>query len=97
MTGRSTTFDNYSTQEFTLRWSQAGGPFREIVRQQWHFSPHGSTIEVEDYQIDLERASVLELTLSLISSQTKLSQLWPRGAWHKRQAASACNVANFKT
>jgi len=51
------------TQEFTLRWSQAGGPFTEIVRQQWSFSPHGSTIEVEDYQVDLERASVLELTL----------------------------------
>ena len=32
------------TQEFTLRWSaEPGGPFREIVRQQWSFSPHGST------------------------------------------------------
>jgi hypothetical protein len=31
------------TQEFTLRWSQVGGPFREIVRQQWSFSPQGSS------------------------------------------------------
>ena len=51
------------TQEFTLRWSQAGGPFREIVRQQWNFSPQGSSSEVEDYQVQLENVSVLELTL----------------------------------
>jgi hypothetical protein len=52
------------TQEFTLRWSaEPGGPFREIVRQQWSFSPHGSTSEVEDYQVDLESVSVLELAL----------------------------------
>ncbi len=31
-------------QEFTIRWSAAeGGPPREIVRQQWNFSPAGST------------------------------------------------------
>ena len=51
------------TQEFTLRWSRAGGPFQEIVRQQWSFSPQGSTSEVEDYQVDLDSVSVLELTL----------------------------------
>src|SRR6266849_7319424 len=51
------------TQEFTLRWSQAGGPFREIVRQQWNFSPQGSTSEIEDYQVQLEKVSALELTL----------------------------------
>jgi len=52
------------TQEFTLRWSpEADGPFREIVRQQWSFSPHGSTSEVEDYQIDLDSVRVLELAL----------------------------------
>ena len=52
------------TQEFTLRWSaEPGGPFREIVRQQWSFSPHGSTSEVEDYQVGLDSVSVLELAL----------------------------------
>src|SRR5713101_2886628 len=52
------------TQEFTLRWSaESGGPFRDIVRQQWSFSPHGSTSEVEDYQVDLDSVSVLELAL----------------------------------
>src|SRR6266436_6206662 len=52
------------TQEFTLRWSdEAAGWFREIVRQQWNFSPQGSTSEVEDYQVQLEKVSALELTL----------------------------------
>ena len=52
------------TQEFTLQWSpESGGPFRDIVRQQWTFSPHGSTSEVEDYQVDLDSVSVLELAL----------------------------------
>jgi hypothetical protein len=51
------------TQEFTLRWSDPAGPFREIVRQQWTFSPQGSTSEVEDYQVQLQNLSVLELTL----------------------------------
>jgi len=52
------------TQEFTLRWSSAGGgPTREIVRQQWNFSPKGSTTEVEDYEVNLESVSVLELAV----------------------------------
>ena len=52
------------TQEFTLRWSdEAAGPFKEIVRQPWNFSPQGSTSEVEDYQVQLKNLSVLELTL----------------------------------
>jgi hypothetical protein len=34
-----------------------------IVRQQWNFNPQGSTREVEDYQVQLENLSTLELTL----------------------------------
>ena len=52
------------TQEFTIRWSSAaGGPTREIVRQQWNFSPAGSTMEIEDYVVELEAVAVLELTI----------------------------------
>jgi uncharacterized protein (DUF736 family) len=52
------------TQEFTLRWSSAAGaPPKEIVRQQWNFSPAGSTTEVEDYSIDLNAVSMLELAI----------------------------------
>jgi len=50
------------TQEFTIRWSPAqGGPTREVVRQQWTFSPGGSTREVEHYDVNLEGVAVLEL------------------------------------
>ncbi len=52
------------TQEFTISWSSAaGGPSKEIVRQQFNFSPAGSTTEMEDYTIDLEDVSVLELAI----------------------------------
>ena len=52
------------TQEFTLRWSSAhGGTPKEIVRQQWSFSPAGSTSEIEDYQVSLDDLSVLELAI----------------------------------
>ena len=52
-------------QEFTLQWSaEPGGPFSEIVRQQWSFSPQGgSTNEVEDYHVQLNNLSVSELIL----------------------------------
>ena len=53
------------TQEFTLRWSPAsGGSHREIVRQQWNFSPSGSTMEIEEYVVDLAAVSVLELSIN---------------------------------
>ena len=41
--------------------SRARRAFREIVRQQWSFSPQGSTSEIEDYQVSLDNVSVLEL------------------------------------
>jgi hypothetical protein len=52
------------TQEFTVRWaSRSEEPLEEIVRQQWNFSPGGSTAEMEDYAIDLKGVSILELTI----------------------------------
>lgn len=57
--------DDGRTQEFTLRWGTAEDqPTREIVRQQWTFSPGGSTHENEDYRVDLWGVTVLELTIS---------------------------------
>ncbi len=53
------------TQEFVLRWApDRNQPFREIVRQQWTFSPQGSNIELEDYQVNLDAAGVLELIVN---------------------------------
>jgi hypothetical protein len=55
------------TQEFVLRWSPDGGrsfgSFREIVRQQWNFSPPNSIREVEEYQVELSDVTVLELVI----------------------------------
>ena len=52
------------TQEYVLRWSPDGGQsFREIVRQQWNFSPQGATSETEDLHVELPAVTVLELTI----------------------------------
>ena len=52
------------TQEFVLRAaSNAGGPFREIVRQQWNFSAPTSTREIEEYSVELPKVALLELII----------------------------------
>jgi hypothetical protein len=52
------------TQEFVLRWSLAGGDsFREIVRQQWNFSPPETQREGEKYQVELSEVTILELII----------------------------------
>jgi hypothetical protein len=49
-------------QEFTLRWSSDKGlSYTTIVRQQFFFSPSGATREVEDYTVDLNGATDVEL------------------------------------
>jgi ribosomal protein S13 len=52
------------TQEFVLRWFSDGGhSFREIVCQQWNFSPPETIREIEDYQVELLNVTVLELVI----------------------------------
>jgi hypothetical protein len=52
------------TQEFVLRWSSDGeSSLKEIVRQQWNFSPPGSIREVEEYQVHPSNVTVLELVI----------------------------------
>jgi hypothetical protein len=56
--------ENTRTQEFVLRSSQDQGvSFREIVRQQWNFSPPDSIREIEDYTVDLYEVTQLELII----------------------------------
>jgi hypothetical protein len=53
------------TQEFVLRWSSDGGNLiKEIVRQQWNFSPRESTLESEKYQVELSGVTLLELVIN---------------------------------
>jgi hypothetical protein len=52
------------TQELVLRWSPDGGrSFREIVRQQWNFTPPNTIREVEEYRVELSGVTVLELVI----------------------------------
>jgi len=53
------------TQEFVLRGSSDGGrSFREIVRQQWNFSPPETVRELQEYQVELSDITVLELIIT---------------------------------
>src|SRR5436305_4761783 len=57
--------ENARTQEFVLRWSPDGGSsVKEVVRQQWNFSPPESIREVEEYQVELSGVTVLELVIN---------------------------------
>ena len=68
------------TQEFLLRWSPDGGQsYLEIVRQQYNFSPPEAARELEDYDVDLDGVTVLELRIlpdiSGGSARASLAQL----------------------
>ena len=68
------------TQEFVLRWSPDGGQsYQEILRQQYNFSPPVAAHEVEDYDIDLDGVTALELRIvpdiSGGSARASLAQL----------------------
>ncbi len=52
------------TQEYVLRWSPDGGKsYREIVRQQWNFSPQGANSQTEDLHVELSEVTVIELSI----------------------------------
>jgi hypothetical protein len=56
--------ENSRTQEFVLRWSpDIESSFRQIVRQQWNFSPPDSVRETEDYAVEISEVKVLELMI----------------------------------
>jgi hypothetical protein len=50
------------SQEFAV-FAGAGHELKEVVRQQWSFSPHGSTEEMEDYTVNLSGITTLELRI----------------------------------
>jgi hypothetical protein len=52
------------TQEFVLKWSPDGGmSWRDIARQQYNFSPPDTVRELEDYRVELDGVSALELRI----------------------------------
>ncbi|MCU7934425.1 MAG: carbohydrate-binding protein [Candidatus Thiodiazotropha sp. (ex Dulcina madagascariensis)] len=53
------------TQQYLLRWSPDDGQsYQEIARQQWNFSPEGSTSETEEHYVELPAVTLLELTIT---------------------------------
>jgi hypothetical protein len=50
------------SQEFAI-YAGTGTDLREVVRQQWGFSPNGATEELEDYKVELNGVTVLELRI----------------------------------
>jgi hypothetical protein len=57
--------DTERTQQFTLEWStDQTGTMRPLIRQEWKFSPTGSILEIEDYEVDLDGVRMLQLTVS---------------------------------
>ena len=53
------------TQEFVLRWLPYGaGSWKDVVRQQWNFSPPNTTEECEEYRFNLSSAAALELSIN---------------------------------
>jgi hypothetical protein len=51
------------SQEFVLRYSSVKETDREVIRQQWTFSPTGSVQEIEDYSVQLESVTKLDLVI----------------------------------
>jgi len=51
------------TQELALSVELAGSGRLEILRQQFNFSPGGSTEELEDLNVDLAHVTMLELVI----------------------------------
>jgi hypothetical protein len=73
------------TQEFVLRWlPQEARDWKDVVRQQWNFSPPITENECEEYKVDLLSATGLELSIrpDISGGETQASlerlQLWVR-------------------
>ena len=55
------------SQEFAIYVHSSGSgssnELLEVVRQQWNFSPHGTTEEIEDFHVELSAITMLELRI----------------------------------
>jgi len=50
------------SQEFAV-YAGSGDKLNEVVRQQWSFSPNGSTEEIEEYTVNLSGITTLEVRI----------------------------------
>ncbi len=73
------------TQEFVLRWLPAGAAsWKDLVRQQWNFSPPNTVQECEEYKFELPSAAGLELSIN-----PDISQVGSRASLEKLQVSGA--------
>ena len=64
------------SQEFAI-FAGTGSELKEVVRQQWSFSPNGSTEEIEDYAVNLSGITTLEVRIDPDRSHDpKMSQAY---------------------
>jgi hypothetical protein len=64
------------SQEFAV-YAGSGNELKEVVRQQWSFSPNGSTEEIEEYTVNLSGVTTLELRIDPDRSHDpKMSQAY---------------------
>jgi hypothetical protein len=57
------------TQEFAIFVNSDDSTLQEVVRQQWNFSPHGVTEEIEDFAVALTGVTLMELRIDPDRSQ----------------------------
>jgi hypothetical protein len=50
------------SQEFAV-YAGSGAELKEVVRQQWSFSPNGSTEEIEDFTVNLSGITTMEVRI----------------------------------
>jgi len=76
------------TQEILLRWLPHGTQsWKDVVRQQWNFSPPETVEEREEYKVDLASAAALELSIN-----PDISRQGVRASLEKMQVSIAkCN------
>jgi len=51
------------TQQYQLGWTSPEGQVHEIARQQWNFNSNGSSTEIENHQLSVNDAKVIELCI----------------------------------
>ena len=66
------------TQELQVSFSSDGGQtYRELLRQEYNFSPPGTTFEREEWSVTAERATHLRLSIRPTVSLTPFSGTAP--------------------
>lgn len=75
-------------REFVLQWSPDNSKsYREVVRQQWNFSPPGTVREREEYAVEISDVTVLEVSICPTRGAARLAHRFSIYAWPDRPTA----------